>query len=182
MHRVILFLSLLIGAAFSSQGCFPIDGQEGMWFTVDGTNYPCATTTRYGSVGKTSCGCDSSDAWTYTMLNAASSSSLYGTGWCGTGCGLCYAITPTGGFIDSVGSAPFNVDTQYVLVSNWCPDDYWCNSPNNFGYTAHFDLLDQDMNGLYAAMGWNNIEVYYQQVACNPDQASSYNQCECASL
>ena len=186
MKTVLLLCFALLSGALASQSCYPIDGQSGLWYSVDGNNYQCASTTRYPTTGgKGSCGCGTDDGgfwWNYQTMTAAASSPIFGSGsWCGSGCGSCFAITPTGGFVDGMGTAPFNYDTQYIMITNFCPDGGWCDSPNPYGYDVHFDLLDQDMNGPWNAMGYNNAEVYYQQVDCSGDQLSNYQQCECAN-
>jgi hypothetical protein len=117
------------------------------------------------------------------MTNAASDA-LYYLGdpvtneWCGYGCGVCYELTPTGGYVPGQGSAPSNTEPVITMVTNMCPSEantVWCTIPNQFGYTAHFDM----MNGEYKLPGWNNPEVYYKRVPCTGLQASLYTQCEC---
>jgi len=105
-----------------------------------------------------------------------------GSTWCGLGCGKCYQITPTGGFIEGQGKAPTTASSQLVLVTNLCPSQYnwqWCSSPNQYGYTAHFYLMDQNMDGIVTALGWDNPEVYYQEIDCQEAQLENWEQCEC---
>jgi hypothetical protein len=35
---------------------------------------------------------------------------------------------------------------------------------NRYGYSAHFDL--QNVNGQIDALGWDNVEVTFEEVAC----------------
>ena len=186
MKVVFLIAFAFIGFTLASQSCFPVDGQPGLWFN----NMPCATTTRYWDGFKGACGCGAGDGngspfdWQYTTLTAAASDSVFGSGsWCGSGCGACFQVTPTGGFVDGQGSAPSSMDSQVLMVTNSCPSEYnqqWCTSPNQYGYNAHFDLMDLNMNGLVSSLGWNNIEVTYQQIACPDQQESQWNSCQCA--
>ena len=186
---IILIAALFVGFTFAGSACYPIDGQPGLWFNANGNNYPCASTTRYWDGFKGACGCGTGDGngspfdWQYNTLTAAASDSLYGGGWCGSGCGSCYQITPTGGFVDGEGSAPGSWDSQVLLVSNSCPasdNQQWCSSPNWYGYNAHFDLMDINNSGVVAALGWNNPEVYYQQISCPDQQWNQWMQCQCA--
>jgi hypothetical protein len=71
-----------------------------------------------------------------------------------------------------------------VKVSNLCPyagNEAWCAyDTNSFGYDAHFDLMDYNMNGLISSMGWNNPEVTYEEVDCAANGYTDWN-CQCAS-
>ncbi len=190
MKVLAVFAILFITSIVASPACQQIPGQQGYWITVNGATYPCATTTRYWDGFKGACGCGIGDgngsphSWQYEIITAAASNSIFGSGeWCGEGCGKCYAITPTGGFVDGQGSTPPNLQTQVMMVTNLCPQQWntqWCTSPNQYGYTAHFDLMDLNMNGLITRLGWNNIEVYYYPIPCPDTQASDWTQCQCA--
>jgi len=190
MRTLIALIALLfIGAAFAAPACYQIPGRAGYWFTAFGVTYPCATTTRYWDDYKGACGCGTGTgtgkphAWQYQMITAAASNSMFGSGtWCGSGCGKCFSITPTGGFVDGQGSRPANLQSQVMMITNLCPasdNRQWCTSPNQYGYTAHFDLMDQHMNGIISRMGWNNVEVYYQQIPCPAGQLASWRTCQC---
>ena len=53
---------------------------------------------------------------------------------------------------------------------------------NNYGYPAHFDL--QDANGQFypGGLGWDNVEVTYEQVSCSQGSFGNWSQsCQCAS-
>ena len=190
MKTIILIALLFISSAFAGQKCKHVNEKQGFWFEADGKLYPCATTTRYWDGLKGACGCGygqgsgTAFSWQHEILTAAASSSVFGQGgWCGHGCGECLLVTPTGGFIDGQGSAPRNTKGQIVLVSNLCPADgnqQWCSSPNHFGYTTHFDLMDINMHGVVAALGWNNPEVYYHPVPCPNAQETHWKHCQCA--
>ena len=186
MQKLALICLILISAALASQKCSHLPSKEGLWISVGGQHLPCASTTRYPTPGgKGACGCGTgSDAfpWNFKMLTAAASSSLFGNGgWCGQGCGACYRITPTLGFVNGQGKgAPTNHHTQHIMVTNWCPDHGWCDSPNPYGYTAHFDLLDENMNGVWHHWGYDNAEVYYERIPCDNNQHHHFSQCECA--
>jgi hypothetical protein len=69
-------------------------------------------------------------------------------------------------------------------VTNLCPPDgnaNWCSyDVNSYGYDAHFDLMDYNMNGLVTSMGWNNPEVTYEEVDCASNGYLDWS-CECAS-
>jgi len=190
MKAIIALALLFITSTVAAPVCQQISGQDGYWITVNGVTYPCATTTRYWDDYKGACGCGTGTGngipfpWQYQIITAAASNSIFGSGeWCGDGCGKCFAITPTGGYVDGQGTAPPNLTTQVMMVTNLCPSQYntqWCTSPNDYGYMAHFDLMDFNMNGYINSLGWNNIEVYYYNIPCPAMQAYNWAQCECA--
>jgi len=128
---------------------------------------------------------------TYT---AAASAPLFGncpsgqTEWCGSGCGTCWEITPTGYSPTQSGNACGSCQSIIIMITNLCPADgnaQWCPSSgvNEYGYGQHFDLMDQNMDGIISAMDWNNPEVTYKQVACgtlgSPTNAD-WNECQCS--
>jgi len=186
---VLIALVLIATSSFAAPTCQKISGKSGYWYTTGGSTYPCATTTRYWDNYKGACGCGTGTgngkpyAWQYQIITAAASNSMFGSGtWCGSGCGKCYSITPTGGFVDGQGSKPSNLKSQVMMITNLCPAQYnkqWCTSPNQYGYTAHFDLMDQNMNGVIKNLGWNNVEVYYHQIPCPATQLANWKKCEC---
>jgi len=161
------------------------------------TGYPlmyngkhCASTTRYwdGNTGACGCGTGNTDpfSWQYTTYTAAGSPPIFGSGtWCGSGCGSCYELTPT-----AVGASPIpslgapNLNSIVIKVTNLCPPDgnaNWCSYDiNEYGYDAHFDLMDYNMNGLITALGWDNPEVTYQQVDCATSNLTQWS-CQCAA-
>jgi len=189
MKIIFLVAFLFINVVFSAPKCEKIKGEKGMWIKVNGKKYPCATTTRYWDGFKGACGCGTGTGngkpfpWQWNTLTAAASDSLFGKkDWCGPGCGDCYSVTPTGGFIDGQGSAPKNIKSRLLMVTNMCPakdNKQWCTSPNKYGYTAHFDLMDHNMKGIITDMGWNNVEVYYEKVPCPVARVNQWKECEC---
>lgn len=189
--KSLVLIALFFAYTFAAPVCTTVTGQQGYFITINGKTYPCATTTRYWDGFKGACGCGAGEnngfayPFQYQVITAAASNSVFGTGeWCGESCGKCYAITPTGGFVDGQGTAPPNLQTQVMMVTNLCPRQYnvqWCTSPNQYGYMAHFDLNDYNMNGLIASLGWNNIEVYYYPIPCPARQANDWTTCQCAT-
>jgi len=94
------------------------------------------------------------------------------------GCGLCFNVTPTG--YSPLGKGTTNLNSVILMVTNLCPDAGWCTAPvNTYGYTAHFDMMDYNMNGIITAQGWDNPEVYYYQVTCPSTQLTDWNGCQC---
>ena len=164
MKSLIFIALFLISSTFAGQACFQIDGSDGLWINIDGNNYPCALTTRYWETTMGSCGCGTGDGegnvfdWQWNTLTAASNAPLFGQdSWCGSGCGSCYMITPTGGFVDGEGSAPYVMDSQAIMITNLCPADDAnarnCASPNAFGYSTHFDLFNYYQGGIVYSLG-----------------------------
>lgn len=150
---------------------------------------PCASTTRYWDGQKGACGCGTSDtnpfSWQWTKPTAAASAPIFGSGtWCGSGCGKCFKLTPTAIGASAEGSGAPALTPLVVKVSNLCPyagNEAWCAyDTNSYGYDAHFDLMDYNMNGLISSMGWNNPEVTYEEVDCAANGYTDWN-CQCAS-
>eukprot|EP01112_Ceratiomyxa_fruticulosa_P013279 TRINITY_DN3726_c0_g1_i1.p1 TRINITY_DN3726_c0_g1~~TRINITY_DN3726_c0_g1_i1.p1 ORF type:complete len:142 (-),score=29.35 TRINITY_DN3726_c0_g1_i1:95-520(-) len=137
------------------------------------------------------CGCGTGDqapfSWQWNDYTAAAGPSIFGSAtWCGTGCGKCYKLTPTNGYSPTGGQGAPNNNSIVVMVTNLCPpsgNEQWCPSgTNSYGYGAHFDLMDHNMNGKISQLGWNNPEVTYQQVSCGSGgspSSSDYSQCKC---
>lgn len=156
---------------------------------------PCATTTRYwdGNLGACGCGANNSPfSWQWESYTAAGSQALFDTAestWCGSGCGSCYELTPTG---QCPTGSPCATDTNpiVVMVTNLCPNlgnEEWCpdhNMANAFGYAYHFDLMDYMMNGIIDKIGWNNPVVTFKRVECgalgSPTCAEAAT-CECSA-
>jgi len=188
--KALLILALLATASFAAQVCTSISGQTGLWYTSNGVPYPCASTTKYTDTSKGACGCGTGDGvgtaytWQYQILIASVNTPLFGDGsWCGTGCGKCYAVTPTGGYVDGQGTAPSSLKTYVVMTTSYCDATYtptWCSSPNSYGYAAHFNMMDQNLNGLVTEIGWNNPEVYYFEIPCPDNRTDLWDTCECA--
>lgn len=188
--KVLIIFALLATVALTAQVCQTISGQTGRWYLSEGVPYPCASTTRYYDTSKGACGCGAGAgsgtafSWQYQIMTAAVNGPLFGSGtWCGSGCGKCYAVTPTGGAIDGQGTAPSNLRTFVAMVTSLCDGQYntqWCTSPNQYGYATHFNLMDQNFNGLITSIGWNNPEVYYFEIPCPVNRANLWNNCECA--
>eukprot|EP00026_Physarum_polycephalum_P020015 Phypoly_transcript_22333.p1 GENE.Phypoly_transcript_22333~~Phypoly_transcript_22333.p1 ORF type:complete len:184 (+),score=11.01 Phypoly_transcript_22333:28-579(+) len=151
---------------------------------------PCASTTRYwdGQMGACGCGTSGSNpfSWQWNNYTEAGSLPIFGSGtWCGSGCGKCYQLTPTG-YSPTGGTGCGNCNPITVMITNLCPqqgNEQWCTYPvNQYGYGAHFDLMDYQMNGLISKLGWNNPEVTYKEVPCGGEgspSSSEFNQCQC---
>jgi len=156
---------------------------------------PCASTTRYYDGLKGACGCGTGDtggttySWQYNDYTAAASAPIFGTAtWCGSGCGRCYKITPTGYTPTGGNACGSNCGKSIVImVTNLCPENgnaQWCptTGSNSYGYGAHFDLMDLNMDGKITALGWDNPEVTYQQVSCGTSGApttANFDTCQC---
>jgi len=155
---------------------------------------PCASTTRYydGQMGACGCGTNATApfSWQWTTYTAAGSPKLFGVGstWCGSGCGKCYKITPTGYTPTGGNACGSNCATSItVMITNLCPESgnyAWCrdSTNNNYGYAAHFDLMDLNMNGKIKALGWDNPEVTYESVSCGSGGSpttTQYGPCQC---
>jgi len=160
---------------------------------------PCASTTRYWDDQMGACGCGNGAtpwSWQYTDYTAAGSQAIFDDSsstsseptWCGGGCGTCYELTPTGDCPTGSPCAP-NSNPITVMVTNLCPNNgnaQWCPNPgqvNQYGYGAHFDLMDENMDGKITAIGWNNPGVTYKRVACGgggSPSCSTASDCECS--
>lgn len=158
---------------------------------------PCATTTRYWDEQKGACGCGSGDtnpfSFQWEKKTAAASQVLYdpaGGNWCGSGCGTCYELIPTGDCIygDS-GSCATQTAPITIMITNLCPfagNEAWCpnSGVNSHGYGAHFDLMDYNYAGWVDALGWNNPVVTYRRVSCGSGGSPSCDDratCQCGS-
>lgn len=150
---------------------------------------PCASTTRYWDGQMGACGCGTGNtspfSWQWTKPTAAASTPIYGAGtWCGSGCGKCYKLTPTGVGASVVGKGATNLNPLIIKVTNLCPyggNEEWCAvDVNSHDYDAHFDLMDNNMNGIITAQGWDNPEVTYEEVDCAASGYTDWN-CQCAS-
>jgi len=188
MHRYCSYISIVIVLLYTAQ-LATADGGVCTGYPKMFNGKPCASTTRYwdGQTGACGCGTGSSDpfSWQYTKLTAAGSAPIFGSGtWCGTGCGKCYKLTPTAVGASPQGTGAINTNSVVVKVTNLCPytgNEQWCAyDTNSFGYDAHFDLMDENMNGLVTSMGWNNPEVTYEEVDCASSGYTDWN-CQCAS-
>jgi len=153
---------------------------------------PCASTTRYWDDQMGACGCGNGSApfsWQYNDYTAAGSAPIFGSAtWCGTGCGKCFKITPTGYSPTGGNACASNCATSIIImVTNLCPEGgnaQWCptTGTNSYGYGAHFDLMDHNMDGKITSLGWNNPEVTYQSVSCGSLGApttANFDTCEC---
>mmetsp|Transcript_14987 Transcript_14987/g.38513 ORF Transcript_14987/g.38513 Transcript_14987/m.38513 type:complete len:247 (+) Transcript_14987:51-791(+) len=109
--------------------------------------------------------------------------------WCPSLCGQCYRLCSTGGSAQGRLQFPKTDECRVFKIINRCGDGYkqypeWCsnelswsecqdnpaacareNSTNMFGYSAHFDLQDADLQ-VTAGLGWDNIEVTFELVSC----------------
>lgn len=60
------------------------------------------------------------------QINNKGSQAIYdptGLSWCGSGCGVCYRLTPTGGYVNGQGSAPSSTTSYVFMVTNLCPNN-----------------------------------------------------------
>jgi len=188
MYRVCLYVSLVIAVIIASSG---VNGQTTMCTGYPKTfnGKPCASTTRYWDGQKGACGCGSADtnpfSWQWTKLTAAASAPIFGSStWCGSGCGKCFKLTPTAVGASPIGAGATTTNSVVAKVTNLCPysgNEQWCAyDVNSYGYDAHFDLMDYNMDGLVTAMGWNNPEVTYEEVDCASNGYIDWG-CQCAS-
>eukprot|EP01120_Amphizonella_sp_Union-15-10_P006154 TRINITY_DN1933_c0_g1_i1.p1 TRINITY_DN1933_c0_g1~~TRINITY_DN1933_c0_g1_i1.p1 ORF type:complete len:179 (+),score=36.15 TRINITY_DN1933_c0_g1_i1:3-539(+) len=78
-------------------------------------------------------------------------------------CHWCFKLTATG--CSPTGARAPRGSSVLVRIVDICYDNgEWCNSfPNHFGYYKHFDLFNCDR---MHALGWDNPEVMYEQIAC----------------
>lgn len=125
--------------------------------------------------------------------------------WCPTLCGECFEICATGGSTNgAVPSGEYANACIVIEITNRCGDGYenlneaqWCRqemSPsqclsdktkcsqmyntNDYGYIAHFDL--QDVDGQIDKLGWDNVEVTFEPVACSKGTFGNWNEtCYC---
>jgi len=186
-HRAcLLVLAAILLAEFTYAQTTMCTGYPKMY-----NGLPCASTTRYwdGQMGACGCGTGNSApfAFQWEKLTAAGSAPIYGSGtWCGSGCGKCYKLTPTavGATPQAASSGATSTKSYIAKVTNLCPyagNEQWCAYDiNTYGYDAHFDLMDYNMNGLVSQMGWNNPEVTYEEVDCVASGYTDWN-CGCAS-
>lgn len=184
-HRAGLYISLVLAAIILTANG---DTSVCTGYPKTFNGLPCASTTRYWDGQMGACGCGTGDtspfAWQYTKITAAGSPPIFGTGtWCGSGCGTCYKLTPTAIGASVVGTGAPNTNSVVIKVTNLCPPDgnaNWCSyDVNSYGYDAHFDLMDYNMDGLISSMGWNNPEVTYQEVDCASNGFADWG-CQCA--
>jgi len=93
-------------------------------------------------------------------------------------------LTPTAIGASPEGTGSPSLDSLVIKVTNVCPyggNEAWCAyDVNSFGYDAHFDVMDYNMNGIISSMGWNNPEVTYEEVDCAANGYTDW-QCQCAS-
>jgi len=187
-HRAYVYISLVLTVILTSSVA---NGDTSVCTGYPKTfnGLPCASTTRYWDGQMGACGCGTGDtspfAWQYTKLTAAGSPPIFGSGtWCGSGCGKCFQLTPTGVGASPIGAGSPNTKSVVIKVTNLCPPDgnaQWCSyDVNSYGYDAHFDLMDYNMNGLITSMGWDNPEVTYQEVDCDASGFVDWG-CQCAS-
>jgi len=150
---------------------------------------PCASTTRYTINTEGACGCGTNSnnspfSWQSSGYTAAGSQLLFdavdtSSSWCGIGCGNCFKLTPTGGYIAGQGLAPSGdgLNPVVFMITNLCPyagNEQWCpqvGGTDDYGYSAHFDLGNTN-NQIYDTLDWNNPEVTYEQVDCNTASTS----------
>jgi len=189
MYRLRLYLAVAVAVilTFSSHFAHADGVCTGYPKTYNGL--PCASTTRYwdGNTGACGCGTGNSDpfSWQYTKPTAAASAPIFGSAtWCGTGCGKCFRLTPTAIGASPLGSGATSTTPIVAKVTNLCPysgNEEWCAyDVNSYGYDAHFDLMDYNMNGLVSSLGWNNPEVTYEEVDCASNGYTDW-ECQCAS-
>lgn len=187
MFRSTLYISVALAVILSASLANATGVCTGYPLTYNGK--PCASTTRYWDGQMGACGCGTGNtspfSWQWTKPTAAANAPIYGSGtWCGTGCGKCYKLTPTAIGASPEGTGAPSLTPLVVKITNLCPftgNEVWCAyDVNSFGYDAHFDLMDFNMDGLISSMGWNNPEVTYEEVDCAANGYTDWN-CECAS-
>jgi len=187
MYRFCLYLSVALAVILSSSLANADGVCTGYPKMYNGK--PCASTTRYydGQMGACGCGTGNTSpfSWQWTKPTAAASAPVFGSGtWCGSGCGKCFKLTPTAVGASPLGTGAPALTPVVVKVTNLCPytgNEAWCAyDTNSYGYDAHFDLMDYNMNGLVSSMGWNNPEVIYEEVDCAANGYTDWN-CQCAS-
>jgi len=188
MYRLCLYLSVAL-AVFLSATSLANAGGVCTGYPLQYNGKPCASTTRYWDGQMGACGCGTGNtspfSWQWTKPTAAASAPVFGSGtWCGSGCGKCFKLTPTAIGASPEGTGAPALTPLVVKVTNLCPyqgNEAWCAyDVNSFGYEAHFDLMDYNMNGLVSGMGWNNPEVTYEEVDCATNGYTDWN-CQCAS-
>jgi len=187
MYRSCLYLSVALAVIF----CASFINADGVCtgYPKMYNGKPCASTTRYWDGQMGACGCGTGNtspfSWQWTKPTAAASAPIYGSGtWCGSGCGKCFKLTPTAIGASAEGTGAPALTPLVVKITNLCPyagNEAWCAyDVNSFGYEAHFDLMDYNMDGLVSSMGWNNPEVTYEEVDCATNGYTDWD-CQCAS-
>jgi len=187
MYRFCLYLSVALAVILSASFANADGVCTGYPKMYNGK--PCASTTRYYDGQMGACGCGTGDSspfsWQWSKPTAAASPPVFGAGtWCGSGCGKCFKLSPTAVGASPDGNGAPALTSLVVKVTNLCPpggNEAWCSyDVNSFGYDAHFDLMDYNMNGIISGMGWNNPEVTYEEVDCAANGYTDWN-CQCAS-
>ena len=144
-------------------------------------DYPCASTTRYNITTQGACGCGKNSTilpWVYQIYTAGASLQIFGNStWCGMGCGQCFNVTPTG--FSAQGKGTTNIVTITILVTNLCSSQLCVGPLNNYGYGAHFNLMDNNMAGKITDLGWDNPEVYFTMVDCPSSYSLNFKDCNC---
>jgi len=187
MYRSSLYIFVAFAVILSASLANATGVCTGYPLTYNGK--PCASTTRYWDGQMGACGCGTGNtspfSWQWTKPTAAASAPIYGSGtWCGSGCGKCYKLTPTAIGASPEGTGAPALTSLVVKITNLCPyggNEVWCAyDVNSFGYDAHFDIMDYNMDGIVSSMGWNNPEVTYEEVDCATNGYTDWN-CECAA-
>jgi endoglucanase len=187
MYRICLYISIALVVILSASLANATGVCTGYPLMYNGK--PCASTTRYWDGQMGACGCGTGNtspfSWQWTKPTAAASAPIFGSGtWCGSGCGKCYKLTPTAVGASVEGTGAPALTPLVVKVTNLCPytgNEGWCAyDVNSFGYDAHFDLMDYNMNGIISGMGWNNPEVTYEEVDCAANGYTDWN-CQCGA-
>jgi len=194
MKSLAILLAAIIGCALAEQKCHR--NSQGV-MVYNGKK--CASTTRYNDGHRGSCGCGPSNSdnpfnWNMADFVTAPNQMYYDNGgyssWCGANCGKCVRLTPTGGFVPGKGRRPMrDLHPVTFMVTNSCPineNREWCgqsgkpgtNTVNTYGYEAHFDLQN-NRNQVLGTLGWDNIEVTWEEVGCPGDMRNKWSQCEC---
>lgn len=127
--------------------------------------------------------------------------------WCPKNCGKCFNLCATGGTTSGkIPSSSSSSQCITVQITNRCGDGYnnsaqaqWCRqqmtpsqcelnpsecanmlNTNDYGYSAHFDL--QNVNGQIDALGWDNVEVTFEEVDCTQDTFGNWEDtCYCTA-
>ena len=123
MTILLLILSVTIQIhQYLSAQCQNKVGKIGLWFTIDGLDYPCASTTKTYDTTQGACGCGKNSTaipWVSQIYSAGASFQVFGNvTLCGMGCGKCFSITPTG--YSPSGKGVTNISSITIMVTNLC--------------------------------------------------------------
>jgi len=134
------------------------------------------------------------DFWTKSKFTAAGNAMMMDpdeplNSWCPSNCGRCFRLCNTGGTTNGESSAEGSC--VVIQLENRCGDGYGESSPylcgqklspwqclsdpsscaapgstNIFGYPAHFDLQNANLQ-VTDGLDWHNPEVTFEEVSCS---------------